>query len=110
MDVHITARHFTAHESLRKYAVDTITKLEKYYKGIVRADMVLSYEKAVNSVKVAELHVAVYGTVLKTVSKTDNFEKSVDSTVDKIERQIKKYKSKLREKKKITIRRTQAKV
>lgn len=110
MDVHITARHFRAHDSLRTYAAETIKRLEKYYNGIVRADVILSYEKAVNSVKVVEVHVSVYGTVLTTVTKTDDFEKAIDSAVDKIERQIKKYKSKQREKKKVTIRRTQAKV
>ncbi|MEW6061911.1 MAG: HPF/RaiA family ribosome-associated protein, partial [Bacteroidota bacterium] len=34
MDIHITARHFKAHESLRQYAFDSLKKLERYYNGI----------------------------------------------------------------------------
>jgi len=110
MDVHITARHFKAHDSLRTYVADSVNKLQKYYTDIVRADMILSYEKSVNSVKVAELHVTVYGTILKSLSKSEDFIKSIDEAVEKIGRQIQKYKSKQREKKKITIRKTRAKV
>lgn len=109
MVIHITARHFKAHETLRTYATDSITKLEKYYKDIVSADMVLSYEKSVNSVKTAELHISVYGTVLTALEKSQEFEKSIDAAVEKIARQIKKYKSKQRDKKKVIIRRSQAK-
>lgn len=110
MDIHITARHFKAHESLRQYAFDSLKKLERYYNGIVSANMVLSYEKAVNSVKIAELHVTVYGTVLKALEKSNDFMKSIDAAVEKVERQIQKYKSRLREKKKAEIRKTRAKV
>lgn len=109
MDIHVTARHFKAHESLRTYAFDSMKKLERYYNGIVSANFILSYEKAVNSVKMAELYVTVYGTVLKTVVKSDDFVKSIDAAVVKVERQIQKYKAKQRDKKKIVIRKTQAK-
>jgi putative sigma-54 modulation protein len=109
MDVHITARHFKAHDSLRTYVVDSVNKLQKYSTEVVRADMILSFEKAVNSVKVAELHVTVNGTILKALAKTEDFVKSIDEAVEKIGRQIQKYKSKQREKKKITIRKTRAK-
>ncbi|MBI2430088.1 MAG: ribosome-associated translation inhibitor RaiA [Ignavibacteriales bacterium] len=109
MDIHITARHFKAHESLRTYAFDSLKKLERYYNGIVSANVVLSYEKAVNSVKRAELYVTVYGTILKAIVGTDDFVKSIDSVIAKVERQIQKYKSKQRAKKKSVIRKTQAK-
>lgn len=109
MDIHITARHFKAHESLRTYAFDSIKKIERYYNGIVSANFVLSYEKAVNSVKIAELHVTVHGTILKAIEKSEDFVKSIDAVISKIERQIQKYKSKQRVKKKTEIRKTQAK-
>jgi putative sigma-54 modulation protein len=109
MDIHVTARHFKAHESLRRYAFDSLKKLERYYNGIVSANIVLSFEKAFHSVKTAELHVTVYGTILKSLAKSDDFVKSIDTVVEKVERQIQKYKSKLREKKKTEIRRTRSK-
>lgn len=110
MDINITARHFKAHETLRGYAEDAVAKLEKYHRGIANADMVLSYEKAVNSVKIAELHVTVGGTVLTSVAKTDAFEKSIDTVVEKVTTRLTKFKAKQREKKKAVIRRTRSKV
>jgi len=110
MDIHITARHFRAHETLRTYAAESLKKLERYYDGIISATMVLSYEKSVHSVKVVELHVTVHGTVLKALVKSSDFVKSIDGAIEKTERQLQKYKSKLREKKKAVIRKTRAKV
>ena len=110
MDIQITARHFKAHETLREYAHESLKKLERYYTGIISAAMVLSYEKASHSVKVAELIVTVHGTVLKALVKSDDFVKSIDAAIQKTERQIQKYKSKQREKKKSVIRTKQSKV
>ncbi|MDD8017035.1 MAG: ribosome-associated translation inhibitor RaiA [Bacteroidota bacterium] len=110
MKVTITARHFKAHETLRTYASDAIQKIERYYTGVVSADMILSYEKPMNSLKIAELHVAVSGTVLKAIGKTDDFVKSIDAAVEKIGIQLLKHKSKQREKKKTVIRLSKEKV
>ncbi len=110
MDIHITARHFRAHEALREYANESLKKLERYYSDIISAALILSYEKAVNSVKVAELVVTVHGTVLKAVVKSDDYVKSIDAVVQKTEKQIQKHKSKQREKKKAVIRTTREKV
>lgn len=110
MDIHITARHFKAHDTLRSYAFDSINKLEKYFDGILSADLVLSYEKSTNSVKAAELLVKVQGAILKALEKSDDYQKSIDTAVAKVGRQLQKYKSKQREKQKKVIRITRAKV
>jgi putative sigma-54 modulation protein len=110
MDIRITARHFTANDSLREYAFSALKKLERYYNGIVNADMVLSFQKLQNSIKTVELQVKVYGTVLRAVSESEDFSKSVDEAIEKIERQIQRYKSKMREKERIKIRKVYEKV
>ncbi len=109
MDIQITARHFKAHDSLRQYVSDGLKRLERYYNGIVRSEVVFYFERARNSLKIAEIHVTVYGTVLKAIEKSDDFTKSVDAVLDKIERQLKRYKSKLHERDKVAVRRVQAK-
>lgn len=110
MNIYITARHFKAHETLRAYAFDSLNKLEKYYDGILSADLILSFEKSKNSVKAAELVVKVQGAVLKSLGKTDDYVKSIDEAVAKIEKQIQKYKSKHSQKDKIVIRKTREKI
>lgn len=110
MNIHITARHFKAHNTLREYAFDAINKLEKWYDGILSAKLILSYEKARNSVKAAELIVKVQGSILKSLEKTEDYHKSIDAVVSKIEVQLHKHKDKKREKRKPIIRATKAKV
>jgi putative sigma-54 modulation protein len=109
MDIKFTARHFTPQESLRDYAHDAVRKLERYYDGIVKSDIILSFERSRNSLKVAEIHLTVYGTLLKAVQKSNDYQKSVDTAVAKLERQLVKYKSKLHEKAKSEVRRIAAK-
>ncbi len=109
MDIHITARHFKAHETLRSYAFDAINKLENHFEGIISAKLILSYEKSLNSVKAAELIVKVQGAVLKSLEKSPEYTKSIDAAVEKIERQLQKHKSKKREKSKTVIRKTKSK-
>lgn len=110
MNIYITARHFKAHETLRSYAFDSLNKLEQYFDGIISADLVLSFEKSKNSVKIAELVVKVQGTVLKAVQKSEEFNKSIDAAAVKIERQLQKHKTKTRSKDKIIIRKKREKV
>ncbi len=110
MNIHITARHFKAHETLRSYAFDAVNKLEKYSDGIISADLVLSYEKKVNSLKAAELIVKVQGSLLKSLEKSDDYAKSIDAAVAKVGRQLQKHKAKLREKKKTVIRVQRSKI
>ncbi len=95
MDIKFTARHFKPNEELREYAHEAVKKLERYYDGIVKSEIILSFEGTRNSLKIAEIHLKVYGTLLKAVQKSDEYQKSVDTAVGKLERQLVKYKSKL---------------
>ncbi len=109
MEITIIARHFKAHITLRAYVKERIAKLEQFYNGVLSSTMILSYEKAVNSIKTAELHIHVHGSVIKATSKSDDFEKSIDAVIEKAGRQLQKYKSKHREKEKELIRKVRAK-
>jgi putative sigma-54 modulation protein len=104
MDMHITARHFKAHETLRSYAFRAINKLEDHFDGIISAKLILSYEKTQNSIKTAELIVKVQGAVLKAAEQSSDYHRSIDTAVEKIERQLQKHKSKKREKRKTTLK------
>jgi putative sigma-54 modulation protein len=96
MNVQFTARHFKAHEGLKHYALQQVSTLKKYYDGIVQGNIVLRFEKPKDSLKIAEINLAVYGTKLVAIEKSENFYKSIDNAVDKLERQLLKYKGKRR--------------
>ncbi|HEY6952459.1 MAG TPA: ribosome-associated translation inhibitor RaiA [Bacteroidota bacterium] len=110
MLTHITSRHFKAHETLLGYAQHAVDQLSHFFDGIIRADVTLSFEKTRKSTKVAEVRVSVYNAVLVGVSKTDDFFKSIDTAVAKVLAQLKKYKSKLREKDRTRVRKVRGKV
>lgn len=104
MDIHFTARRFKAHQELRDHALSSLKKLDKYYDGIVRSDVILSYEHNRNSTKIAEINLRVFGVVLTAKEKSEDFYKSLDLAVEKLERQLDRYKTKLRAKDKRTLR------
>ncbi len=109
MEIKLTARHFKPQESLREYIHDAVSKLERYYDGIVHSDVILSFERSGDSLKVAEIHLTVYGTLLKAVAKHAEYPKAVDAAIGKLERQLVKYKSKLHKKGKSEVRKINAK-
>lgn len=110
MDINFTARRFRAHSEIKDYAIEEVKKLEKLYDGIVRADIILYYERGFNSVKTAEVNLHVYGATLSAHHGTDDYVKSIDGAMDKLSTQVVKYKSKLRGKNKSKVRQIREKV
>ncbi len=94
MRIKFTARHFKAPERLKNYSEKKVARLKRYYDGIINGEIILDYEK-IN--QIAEIAIDVYGQRLVAVEKSDDIFKSIDLAVDKLERQLKKYKEKLRD-------------
>ena len=109
MNIKVTSRHFKSHESLTEYAQRSIEDLSHFYDGIIKADIIFSYEKSRNSIKIAELSLSVYGTVLTGIGKSEEFEKSVDLAITKLKTQLKKYKEKLHAKDRKGVRKIRSK-
>ena len=104
MATHFTARKFKARTELKSYALEEVKKLDKFYDAIVRADVILSYERTSQSVKNAEINLHVNGSVLSARESSEEFHKSIDLAIAKLERQLAKHKTKLRVKDKRTLR------
>ena len=109
MNIKITSRHFKSHESLSEYVKGEIEDLTHYYDGIIKAEVIFSYEKSRNSVKIAEISLSVYGGILTGIGKSDDFEKSVDMAIAKLKIRLKKYKEKLHAKDRKSVRRIREK-
>ncbi len=110
MDINFTARRFKAHPDIKEYAMEEVKKMDKLYDGILRAEIILSYERGLNSLKTAEINLHVYGATLSAHEKTNDYLKSVNGAIEKLSTQLKKYKSKLREKDKTKVRTIREKV
>jgi putative sigma-54 modulation protein len=96
MEAQITARHFEANPALRDYASERLSKLERYYDGIMEARVILSEDGGPAAGKSAEIIVHVYQKTLSANSEGTSHEDAIDQCVKALRRQIKKYKSKLR--------------
>ena len=94
MRVNITARHYKASDSLKEYAEKEVRKLAKYFDGIIECEIVLDYEK---TIQVVEIAIKVHRQKLFAREKSDDIYKGIDRAIDKIERQLKKYKEKLKD-------------
>jgi putative sigma-54 modulation protein len=110
MNIRFTARRFHAHADVKDHAIAEVTKLSKFYDAILSAEVILSFERKVNSVKTAEINLKVYGGVLSAKEGSEDFIKSIDKATEKLSMQLKKYKSRLREKDKSKVRAAREKV
>ncbi len=94
MNISITARKFKLHDSLKDFINEEISSLQKYNDNILHADIILSYQNVKDSVKKSEIVLHVPGQTFNAAENSDDFKKSVSSSVDKLSRQLIKLKSK----------------
>lgn len=91
MNIIINGRHMELTENLKNYAQDKISRFKKYLSNITEATVTLSVEKYRHK---AEVLLKVDGSFIQAVSITEEMYSSIDEVVEKLERQIKRYKEK----------------
>ncbi len=95
MNFILTARHFKAHDTLKEFAEGQAEKINKFYDGVIKTEVILSYEKPQNSLKIAEvISTATPHHIFTAKESSDDFNVSIESAVNKVIAQIKKYKDK----------------
>ncbi len=109
MNIKVTSRHFKAHETVNAYAEQAVEGLTRFYDGIVKAEVILSFEKVRKSMKKAEISVKVYNAVLTGMAEADEFEKSIDAAAAKVQVQLKKYKERMHAHDRTKVRKVRAK-
>jgi putative sigma-54 modulation protein len=96
MHAQITARHFEASPVLREYASQRLTRLERVYDGITDARVVLSADHMPVTEKYAEITLSVYRQKLTARDAATTHEVAIDRCVERLRKQILRYKAKLR--------------
>lgn len=94
MNITVTARHFNASPRLQTYAKESVSKLIKFYDGILDADVILSPTESHDDPQQAELVVSVAGQVLKASEQAPTYEIALNRAVDNMSRQLVRYKEK----------------
>lgn len=95
MKVRITARHFDLTDDLKEFAEERMQSLTRYFSKIIDVHLKLDVEKYRHT---ADLNATVYGSVLSCSADSDDMYASIDEVIKKMEAQIKKYKSRLKDK------------
>jgi len=101
MQTSFTFRNMEAAEWLKDYADKKLSKIERYMDKPVSATVTLSIEKFRN---VAEVNLSAKGINLQGREEAKEMTLAIDNVMDKVERQIKKSKQKMRNHKDVTSR------
>lgn len=96
MNISTTARHYELAPSLKDYAENKVENLKKYFNHIVNAHLIFSLEKYRHKVEIT-LH--VNGRDFVSIEESDDMYASVDRSIDKLERQLRKHKTKVQNRK-----------
>lgn len=94
MNIKITARKFKAHDSLKDFIKNELLSLERFSDDLIKADVILSFQNNLNSLKIAEIILKIPGQTLTSKVESDDFKKSVSSAVEKMRTQLQTIKSK----------------
>ena len=95
MNVTIQSLHFDATTQLKDFANQKVGKLDRFFDGIISAEVVFSLDIAGNTEnKVTKISLSVPGDVLVAERQCKTFEEGVDLSCDALKRQLEKHKEK----------------
>jgi putative sigma-54 modulation protein len=95
MELRITARHFDMNGNLKEFAEKNFAKLERYFENIVDCHLILTKDRYQ---QVAEGTLKVYGTLITAKVATNDMQASIEKVAEKMEKQLKRHKEKLKTK------------
>ena len=101
MRLQVKGRNLEVSDQIRQYAEDKLAKLDRLVKDPTRVELELAVEKnpSIPDNHVAEATVWTKGPVLRARETSGDMKASIDQLVDKLERQVKRYRDKRRPRK-----------
>ncbi len=103
MPVRVQGKHIAVTDALRGYAEQKLAKLPRNFDRVQDAQVVLSVarDRTRGRAQVVEVTVWCDGLVLRAEETSEDMYTSIDRAVDKLERQIEKYRSRIIEKRRL---------
>jgi putative sigma-54 modulation protein len=92
MQLSVTGHHIEVTPALRDYVGTKLAKLERHFDNMTDIHCILTVEKLIHK---AEATVHVGGGTIHADSSDGDMYAAIDLLVDKLDRQVKKYKEKL---------------
>lgn len=94
MQIAVTFRHMETSAPVKNYVEEKLAKVKKYIDEPVEAQVALSVEKKIRHK--AEVSLLAKGITIKASEETSDMYAAIDGVLDKIERQLKRYKDKIK--------------
>ena len=94
MRINVTFRHMETSVPVRDYVEEKLPKVKKYIEEPVEAQVVLSVEKKIRHKAEATLNAK--GITIKASEETSDMYAAIDGMLDKLDRQLKRYKDKIK--------------
>jgi putative sigma-54 modulation protein len=91
MNLNITGHHIEVTPALREYVLNKVEKVIRHFDHVTSVHVILSVEKLVQK---AEITLHVKGKDIYADSSDADLYASIDLLIDKLDRQVQKYKSK----------------
>jgi putative sigma-54 modulation protein len=94
MQITTTFRHMESSDALKSYAEEKLSKVDKYIDEPIVAQVFFTVEKIRH---MAEVTLTAKGITIKASEETNDMYAAVDAVIDKIERQLRRYKERIKE-------------
>ncbi|MBI4512000.1 MAG: ribosome-associated translation inhibitor RaiA [Deltaproteobacteria bacterium] len=95
MQFSVTFRHIETSDAVKEYAREKVERIKKYFPDPIMAHVVLSTERGYQHV--ADVNIQLHnGLLIKGREITEDMYSSIDLVMAKIERQVRRYKEKIR--------------
>jgi putative sigma-54 modulation protein len=94
MQVTTTFRHMEQSEALKSYAEEKLERVAKYIEDPINVQVYFIVEKKIRHI--VEIVIAAKGVNTKASEATNDMYAAIDAVIDKIERQLKRYKEKIK--------------
>ena len=95
MQIRLKGKNVEISDALEEYTRKKANKINKFFHKPIEADITLSIERGKH---IVDITIQVSGLLLRGEAKSDDMYHSIDAAIDKIERQIEKYKTKINKK------------
>jgi len=95
MQIAVSFRHMEVSNPIRDYAEEKVSRVKKYIDEPIDAQVVLSVAKKIRHKAVVTL--SAKGITIKGSEETGDMYAAIDAVVDKIERQLKRYREKIKD-------------
>lgn len=94
MQIAVTFRHMESSNAVQDYVEEKLTRVKKYIEEPIDAQVCLSVEKKIRHK--AEVILIAKGITIKASDETGDMYAAVDAVIDKLDRQLKRYKEKIK--------------